>query len=319
MTLAACPALRSGTYALVSRRGEVQEMQLDLSQMRVSEANGTTMTLVPTAEACRFNGVDAQGAKRVEVAFGAEGVGLGVSEATADGDRATTLTFPKQALALSDLAGKWVAIEWDRKSSVSLLPRFAFFTAELGADGSGVFQGCSQVAGVADCADPARRSSGTLSINAKGQVVTPGGGLGYAYRTSDGTHLIAWGKPNGDGMTILTRVRTMALPVADGTQKIWEAWGSSTIATPDRFVGNALGAFTVPVLTLNPTAGSATMADGKTLFVNKPLNGMFYQPAVPALGASGNELVGLEVKGVMWVMGYNTGSSTSFGIDLFRP
>lgn len=313
--LASCPSLRNGAYVMVSRRGDVEEIQLDLAKLKATDSSGNLQTLVAASEACRFTVLDAQGVTLADVAFGAQGVGLAVTPADANGDRATTLVFPKQAPNLAALAGSWNLVEWNRRPTVAL-PSFGLATATLTADGAGVFQGCKLAADVADCTDAALKNSGSLSTNAKGQVLIPGGGVGYVYRTSDGTQLVAWGKPNGDGMALLARAEAITLPTAGSTRKVWESYGSSTLSRPDTFVASALSAFDLKFTSVS--GSKVTLGTGQVLTFNKPMNGFVYRPAGSAGTDSWGESVGLEIKGVMLVVGANSSDSASFGISLIR-
>lgn len=315
--VAGCPQLRSGAYAWINQRGNAGETQFDLVTMKAGD-----MTLLPTAEACRFTLKDVQGVANGEVVFGRDGFGV-ASEASADGGRDTTVVFPKQSVALNGLAGKWNVVEWDRKGPAGTLPRFGIATAELAADGAGVFQACSQSAGAADCSDPTRKNSGQVSINAQGQVLSPGGSKGYAFRSSEGTQVIVWGKPNGDGITILTRATPSVLSTAGSVFKGWEAWGESTAGRPDVFRGNTLFGFEFKLSKVDAVAGSFSDDVGGLVFINKPLNGYWYRPAGQGEGKTWSDSYGLELKGLGVVMGGNHGAGASasaqFNVMVFRP
>ena len=323
--LASCPSLRSGSYAIVSRRGDTSEAEFNLGTMRATDADGTVSTLVPGTAACRFKLLNARGVQRGELVLGAEGVGLFVSEVGGDnGDRATALLLPKQQLTQASLAGNWTAVEWDRRDSSSL-PRVGFATVALAANGAASFQGCTQTGGVADCTAADRKITGALTVKVGSKInvtvnIHPGVEVpGYAFRASNGSYLIAVGKPDGDGITLLTRSAPSTLPSAGSTRKVWEAFGTSTLDLPDTFVGRPISAFDVNFTSVDNATSTLTTANGQILTLNKLLPGMFYRPA----GSNGSnnwpEAIGLDVPGVLSVIGMNEVTSSSFDISLLRP
>jgi len=319
-----CPSLRSGSYAGISRRGDTFESDFNLSTMRATDADGEVRILVAANEACRFNLLDAQGVQRGQVVLGAEGVGLGVTEASAQGDLATTLLLPKQKLTQAALAGNWTAVEWDRYSH-STFPRFGFATVAITADGKASFQGCTQTGGEANCNVADRKGTGTVTINTSGQVTASDGkstgsvSRGYVFRASNGTYLMAWGKPNGDGITLLTRSAPSTLPTFGATRKVWEAFGTSTTENPGTFLGRPLTAFDVNFTSVNSATTTLTAANGQIITLNKLLPGLAYRAAGSNGSNSWPEGLILDVPGVLSVIGMNEATSSSFGISLLRP
>ena len=195
----------------------------------------------------------------------------------------------------------------------------------LTADGTASYQGCTQTAGEADCTAADRKITGALTVKTGGKIsvtvsIHPGVEVpGYAFRASNGSYLIAVGEPDGNGITLLTRSAPSTLPTAGSTRKVWEAFGTSRLDMPDAFVGESIGAFDVNFTSVNNATSTLTTANGQILTLNKLLPGMFYRLA----GSNGSnnwpEAIGLDVPGVLAVIGMNEVNSSSFGISLLRP
>jgi hypothetical protein len=285
-----CAALRSGVYRSIDPQKnsdllhELDEGTLDAATLTWTEPDGTKSTLTPNGN-CRYTYSD--GDNVVSQA------GIIMGSYLDDSGRSFGISFPKQSIAVSELAGSWNAIGFEKNGTLNHLG--ILLSADISATGG--------VTNIKDCVAPSYVCSGTtetvnFTAHADGGFNFVGSGTeswtdrGFAYRSGSGDLMIV--TIAGDGsFDIWTKKRTLTLP----------AVGSSTPGGWDMNVNDMLVASDInssapsPVtsvdaagstFTRTQNSGANTPQYSVTLMLNKPLTGFNFRPASTVTAADGS-------------------------------
>ncbi len=325
-TTANCPWIRSGTHRMLSPYNNdpqfrIHDVSVDLVNMAVSVYNaaGTlagTLPLVPMPNTpCSFTMVN--GSQSNHLVISTSGIGLitQTDTVTTPSTLSTSIVLPAQTLALSDLAGTYNEINFNRSTGATL-DHVDFGTTTLNAQG--------QVTGSTTCVDTAACTAdagpfGSLALTATslgGFDFTNSSGTStarvYAYKAPAGN--VALFALGGDGsagspfaLNVLTRQRALSLPSLPLTIKFWDHQinGDHT--------QTAQTAETLVVSSVDAAASSVTRTrqrDGRvdTRTFNSPRPGLVHRAPNTCVNANGTTncagLIAMPLEGMgMTVIG----------------
>ncbi len=222
---ASCPALRSGTYRLVvpqiglagsNGSASTETTSFNATTQVITLSDGSTHTLTAMAGSpCRFTSAGNTAGTSADIVVSQAGV-VGVK--TVDGFFG--VLFQEQTIPVSDLAGDWNWLGFDRKNLTDPLAPSA---ASLKLDGAGA------TSNVIFCPDAKTCTPSTLGFTL---TVNPAGGydinfLGnsdksraFAYRAGGGELMIVGVGQDGT-WAFLTKQRTNSLPTAGTVNTGW--------------------------------------------------------------------------------------------------
>jgi hypothetical protein len=303
-----CATYRSGKYQKVDLTANtVQRFTVDaVALSRTNDATGASEQFEANAsEACRFGNVDA----RLLVSKS----GLGVERRAG----AASLLIPEQTIPLSELAGDWVAMSFERETNPG---NYGSGLIQFSVDGAGKFtkaadcgmSGCGQPWGAADLA--------TFSVNANGGFdLTDASGTARAlgFKGVDGQLAIVIVHANG--FMIARHPVARALPAVGFTNAYWDAVLSPTGVTD-------ITTFSNTVIAVDATTHTYTRQrnDGRidTWQDNVPSIGLRYRPLVaPVNGLPGAaESIGMSLSNTGLTVSINASPTNQFySISIDRP
>jgi hypothetical protein len=296
-----CPMVRSGQYVVLNERGQLDEPgTYDAAKNTWTDKKGSFSFAVEVQSDNDCRMVIKNGQTEVMHAqFNSQGLGLWRSVEGFGTDFG--LVIPYQAHALSDLAGNWNAVGYDRENTTSN-PMFGFGKAEIKTDGSWTQNRCPTSNGAQACegfkaqATPFTVDSGKFSN---------GDGHGYLYKAPNGTKMYVQSFGDEKGFAILAQPYVMGLPTVGQTSTFWDVWGNFSSVNP-------LEARSGLVQSVDAVANSYTRADGQVRLINKPAEGMSYRAQTADRGAT----IYLHAKDLITVYGReNSGNFVGFSIS----
>ena len=267
-----CAGLRSGRYRAINP-GETdpvfatQVIQIDATALTVKQSDGTVGTLTDLGN-CAFDTLEGT------LLVAPSGFAVFHSSVSAFEN---ALLIPEQTIALSELAGTWNFVSYDRDAStLPFKPTTGYFTLDAAGHPSSNFTCTGQTNCVAESAGAGIAVSsggGFESVEAGGTVKI------FAFKTASGGIIFVALPPGQSGLAIATKQIARTLPaVGDVTKNrsftIGSNGASSAISADE----------TRTVTAVNTTAQSYTrvrQSDGQIdgFSINSPRNGMFYRPA----------------------------------------
>jgi len=274
-----CGGMRNGSYLLIGQNGLQQSFfDASASVLSMKNAQGAVVgqvgfTAVPEQN-CRFT-VSANGTLS-DVAVSSSGIALVHSPSA---QSLPSMIVPMQSLELSDLAGKWNALGFERDDATApYKPTRVTFT--LGTDGK--LTAGADCTGVNTCTNwPVSDLPVVTANSAGGFLMTDTGGSSYvaAFKGTDGqvSAVIAY----ADGIVIATKEVARPLPVVGTRNSFWDYtfFGNlsfqGTIATTEiKTVDAQAGTYTRD----RTEAGSQTVRKDSWK-QNSPANGLRYRAA----------------------------------------
>ena len=319
-----CAGLRSGKYRAINPNETDPKwanhvFQLNVDTMTISLWDGSTATLTDQG-GCSF--LTNEGGQVL-----VSKSGLTVVRDTPAGAPTQTqvsVIVPEQTLALSDLAGTWNALSYERATAGGpLKPASVVFTI----DASGAFTSGSDCVGLAACT-PWTGLPGKLTANAAGGFqFTDTDGTTYrvaAFKTADGQVSLYMLDPNAMGMTVAAKQQALTLPTVGAANSFWDfTIGANGYAS-------ALSEAATTITAVDAASQSYTRArssDGRvdSLTLNKPRDGLRYRAAGTSPTSTGgtvnfSELINLPLPGTGVVV-YESAAATQnfFGISINKP
>jgi hypothetical protein len=346
---AACAGLRSGTYRAINPHETIHDpayashlLTIDATKLTVVDASApgpqTPGTFTPDPSApCKLTAPGDFGTGTAYVSRSGVIVNLSPSST---GPLRTSFIIPEQTIPLSQLAGTWNWLSYDRDGAgTPLLPKNG--TAVINA--AGKFVSGTECVGLT-CTPwptPSRRSdltvhpAGGFSFTytaASGQVDTV---RVFAFATASGALSLFVLAPGEEGMSFLTKQVPRTLPAVGTVDKFWDltvgtgsfSWAPTTGAAGS--VTASLVDTTTTVTAVDTTAQTYTRtraSDGRIdgFKINDPRTGLRYR----APGASTNSAGPITLSGTINMPLTDTGitvyqSSESnrnfFGISVIHP
>ncbi|MEM5431045.1 hypothetical protein [Cupriavidus oxalaticus] len=305
---ATCATYRSGKYQKVDLTANtIQRFTVDaVALTRTNDATSASEQFEANAsEACRFGNTDAR------LLVSKSGIGL---ERRAG---APSLLIPEQTIPLSELAGDWVAMSFERDTNPG---NYGSGLIQFSVDGAGKFTTAADC-GKSGCGQPWPASDlPTFSVNANGGfdlTDTSGTARAFGFKGVDGQLAIVI--VHADGFMVARHPVARVLPAVGFTNAYWDAsvnpMGVTDITT-----------FSNTVTAVDTTAHSYTRQrnDGRidTWYDNVPLTGLRYRPAVaPVNGIPGAaEAISMNLSNTGLTIAINASPiNTFYSISIDRP
>lgn len=275
--VSSCAGLRSGSYRALNPNESDPAwanhvFTFDAATMTVKFFDGTT-TVLTDEGSCAFS--TNAGATRLLVSKSGATVGLDVVSPT---QNTVSIIVPEQRIPLSELAGTWNALSFERASAgAALKPAVATFTL----DAAGKFSAGSDCAGLTACT-AWTGLPGDLTANGAGgfQFADTDGALYkvYAFKTADGQVSLYMLDPNGLGFSVAARQAAQTLPEAQSVNKFWD------MSIAGNGYGGVVADTTMTVLSVDAATSSFTRtraADGRVdgFTINAPRDGLRHRAA----------------------------------------
>ena len=295
-----CPTLRSTDYLVAAPTpggnlaDQFDSFSLNASTLVTKNSDNSTSTLVASSDTCHYTASD------LEMVVSPAGVILG--RTLENGIYRMRLAIPKQTIAVSELAGTWNALSFEKNSAGTLHAGHAV-TGTIGS--TGVFSNvsfCDSASPTATCTAPT--TTITVSSNSAGGFNVVGSGTdnwtnrAFAYRAGNGSLMML--SVSGDGsQSIWTKQRTLSLPTAATVfGKSWSIYtnssavasilntsNTSTVTSSDAAANNY-------IRTVNLANGSVDYSE--TIVINSPRNGFNFRAAGTTTAASDGRSVSLR-------------------------
>nr|WP_315593854.1 hypothetical protein [uncultured Cupriavidus sp.] len=296
---ATCATYRSGKYQKVDLTANtIQRFTVDaVALTRTNDATSTSELFEANAtEVCRFGNVDA----RLMVSKS----GLGLERRAG----APSLLIPEQTIPLSELAGDWVAMSYERATNPG---NYGSGLIQFKVDGAGKFTTAADC-GMSGCGQPWPAGDlPTFSVNANGGfdlTDTSGTARAFGFKGVDGQLAIVIVHANG--FMIARHPVARVLPALGFTNAYWDA-SVSPVGVTD------ITTFSNTVTAVDTTAHTYTRQrnDGRidTWYDNVPSTGLRYRPAVAPVNAipGAAASIGMNLS--------NTGLTISINVDPSNP
>ncbi|WP_368086174.1 hypothetical protein [Ralstonia sp. 25mfcol4.1] len=275
---ATCASFRSGKYQKVDLTGNtVQRFTVDAVALTRTNDSTSAVESFPAfaGEACRFSNNDA----RLLISKS----GIGVERRLG----APSLVIPEQTIPLAELAGDWVAMAFEKETSVST---YGSGLIKFTVDIAGKFTKGADC-GMNGCSAWAPADLPTVSANANGgfdAVFSDGTARAFGFKGVDGQLSIVVIHANGFWMA--KRPTPRAMPALGFTNSYWDV----NVNSSGNIGTNGINAFTTKVISVDTANGLFTRQraeDGRidTFKDNMPSVGLRYRPQVQAIpgGAPG--------------------------------
>jgi len=305
---ATCAAYRSGKYRKVDLTANtIQRFTVDaVALTRTNDATSASEQFEANAsEACRFGNTDAR------LLVSKSGIGL---ERRAG---APSLLIPDQTIPLSELAGDWVAMGFERETNPG---NYGSGLIQFNVDGAGKFTKAADC-GMSGCGQPWPVGElPTFSANANGGfdlTDTSGTARAFGFKGVDGQIAIVIVHVNG--FMVARHPVARVLPELGFTNAYWDAVVNAA-------GGTDITAFSNTVTAVDTTAHTYTRRrnDGRidTWYDNVPFTGLRYRPAVaPVNGLPGAaESISMNLSNTGLTISINASPSNPFySISIDRP
>jgi hypothetical protein len=302
---ASCASFRSGNVQKVDlTTNTAQRFTVDAVNLtRTNVTTGAVEQFQPNAtEACRIGNTDAR---------------LMVSKSGITLERragAPSLVIPEQIIPLSELAGDWVALGYERPDGGGMLsPGMIKFTV----DGAGKFTGAADC-NLTGCDPWPAGDLPAISVNTSGGFTvtdSTGTARAFAFKGADGQMAVVILHANG--FMIAKRPTPRSLPAVGSTNSYWDA-----VITGGGLIPNSnLTTDSVTVTAVDTAANTYTRkrtSDGRidTWQNNVPSSGLRYRVASP--GAS--ETIGMNLPNTGLSISVSVNPADNFyGISVDRP
>ncbi len=273
--VATCSGLRSGSYRAINPNESDPAwanhvFTFDAATLTAKFFDNSTMLL-----ADQGNCVFGAGTTKLLVSKSGAIVAL---DAVSDTQNTVSIIIPEQTIALSELAGTWNVLSFERASAgTALKPSSATFTL----DATGKFSAGSDCAGLAACTAWTSLPGNVVANDAGGFTFTDTEGASYkvyALKTADGQLSLYVLDANGLGFSVAARQQALALPAAQAVNKFWDlsigANGYAGVTTDTATTIQSVDAATSSYTRVRTSDGRV---DGFS--VNKPRDGLRYRAA----------------------------------------
>jgi hypothetical protein len=320
---AACAGLRSGNYRSLNPNETDPAwanhvFAFDAATLTAKLFDGETLTLTDAGH-CTFTAEG--GATRFLVSKSGASIALSTVSAT---QTEASLVIPEQTIPLSELAGSWNMMSYERDVAGGPLKPSS---ATLTLDAAGKFSAGADCAGLSACT-PWSTLPGNLTANSAGGFqFTDSDGIThrlFAFKTADGQISLYVLHPNNIGFAVAARQQAQALPAVGAVNTFW-----------DFSVGSAGYVSTVTDATMTTqsvdTASSSytrvRTADGRVdgFTINKPRDGVRYRAAGSSATTSGGtvnyaEILAMQLPGTGLSVNISVNANQNFfGISVNHP
>jgi len=222
-------------------------------------------------------------------------------DAVSDSTNMVSIVLPEQSLPLSDLAGTWNVLSFERATAgAALKPATATFTL----DATGKFTAGSDCAGLAACTAWSSLPGNLVANEAGGFQFTDIDGAVYkvyALKTADGQVSLYVMEPDNLGFSVAARQQTLSLPEVQAVNKFWDlSMGANGYA-------GTVTDTTTTILSVDAATSSYTRSrasDGRVdgFSANKPRDGLRYRAAGSSSTTSGgtvpfSEIIAMPLSG----------------------
>jgi len=272
---ASCAGLRSGSYRAINPNESDPAwanhvFTFDAATLTAKFFDNSTMLL-----ADQGNCVFSADTSTLLVSKSGAIVALDAVSAT---QNTVSIIIPEQTIALSELAGTWNVLSFERASAgAALKPSSATFTL----DATGKFSAGSDCAGPAACTAWTSLPGNVVANEAGGFTFTDSDGASYkvyALKATDGQLSLYVLDANGLGFSVAARQQALALPAAQAVNKFWDlsigANGYAGVTTDTATTIQSVDAATSSYTRVRTSDGRV---DGFT--ANKPRDGLRYRAA----------------------------------------
>ncbi|CAG2139634.1 hypothetical protein LMG31506_02144 [Cupriavidus yeoncheonensis] len=300
-----CASFRSGKYQKIGLTTNVVQ-RYTIDAIKLTQTNDSTNAVEQFAannsEACRFGNNDFR--------LLASKSGIALERRAGVNTNSSSLVIPEQSIPLSELAGDWVALAFERDGNASNL---GTGLVKFSMDSTGKFTSGADCS-LSSCDAWAAADLPAASANPDGgfNIADPSGtARAFAFKGVDGQLAIAIVHQNG--FMLAARPRTLGLPAVGTVNTYWDAALNPTGATNITDGSNT-------VVSVDTAANTYTRqhADGHfdTWQINVPFVGVRYR--APAQGV--NEVVSLNLanSGLSAVISVNP-SNVFYSISINRP
>ena len=282
---ASCAGFRSGKYRVINPHEVGHDaayvshlITVDAAALKVSDdldATRTQIAITPvTGSACKFTLPDDFGSSTVLVSRSGLAV---VLSASSTGQARTSIVVPEQSLPLSELAGTWNHLDYDRASATAA---FAPGSGVATIDAAGAITAHTECTGLNTC-----------SVNAppfESFTVNTGGGFNigtgsaaaraFAFKTGTGKVSMFIIDPATGAFTVATKQAALSLPAIGDITKFYD------FSVNGSGVASTLTDSTTTVKSVDAVAGSFTReraSDGRIdgFTINTPRAGVRYRAA----------------------------------------
>jgi len=289
----ACAGLRSGAYRAINPNETDPAwadhvFTFDVATMTVKFFDNTTAKLKDEGH-CSF--ITEDGATRLLVSKSGAAVGLDIVSPT---QNAVSVVIPDQKIPLSELAGTWNVLSFERDTAgAALTPATAMITL----DANGKFTAGSDCAGIGACTAWTTFPGNMTASDAGGFTFTDTDGSVYrvhALKTADGQLSLYVLDSNNMGFSVAARQQVQALPALNAVNNFWDmsvsgnglAGSVTDITTTVQSVDVATSSFT-------RVRASDGRVDGFT--ANKPRDGLRYRAAGTSATTAGGTVNYAEI------------------------
>lgn len=282
--VSSCAGLRSGSYrALNANESDPawanHVFTFDATTLTAKFFDASTATLVDEGN-CVFS-IDT--VTKLLVSKSGAIVAL---DAVSDTQNEVSIIIPEQTIALSELAGTWNVLSFERATAgAALKPSTAMFTL----DAAGKFTADSECAGLAACTARTSLPGNVIANEAGGFTFTDSEGASYkvyALKTTDGQLSLYLLNANGLGFSVAARQQALALPEAQAVNKFWDlSIGGSGYAGTVTDTTTTIQSLDTATSSFTRVRASDGRVDGFS--VNKPRDGLRYRAAGSSATTSG--------------------------------
>lgn len=296
--VSSCAGLRSGSYR-----------SLNPNESDPAWANHVFTFDATTLTATFFDASTATLSDKGNCVFGIDTTQLLVSKSGAvvalDAVSATqntvSIIIPEQTIALSELAGSWNVLSFERASAgAALKPSTATFTL----DAAGKFTAGSDCVGLTACTAWTNLPGNVVANPAGGFTFTDSDGASYkvyALKTADGQLSLYVLDANGLGFSVAARQQALALPAVQAVNKFWDlSIGSGGYAGTVTDTTTTIQSVDSATASYTRVRSSDGRVDGFS--VNKPRDGLRYRAAGSSATTSGgtvnySEIISMPLPG----------------------
>ena len=272
-----CAGLRSGSYRALNPNESDPAwanhvFTFDAATLTAKFFDATTMTFTDEGH-CVFSAN--AGASKLLVSKSGAIVSL---DAASPSTNVVSIVIPEQSLPVSDLAGTWNVLSFERASAGALLkPSTATFTL----DAAGKFTAGSDCAGLTACTAWDGVPGNLVADEAGGFRFTDTDGAVYkvyALKTADGKLSLYVMEPDNMGFSVAARNTAQTLPEVQSVNKFWD------LSISGNGYAGAVTDTTVTIVSADAATASFTRtraSDGRVdaFTIDKPRDGLRYRAA----------------------------------------
>jgi len=316
-----CAGLRSGSYRALNPNETdpawaSHVFTFDAGTMTAKFFDSTTTKLTDTGN-CTFTTTD--GGKLLVSKSGAI-VALNAVSAT---QTEAAVVLPEQTIPLSDLAGTWNVLSYERSvAGGPLKPSSATFTL----DAAGTFTAGSDCVGLSACTAWTGLPGKLTANDAGGFQFTCADGSTYkvyAFKTADGLSLYVL-DANNMGFSVAAKQLVQTLPVVGATNKFWDfSIGSAGYASTVSDTMMTIQSVDTATASFTRVRASDGRVDGFS--INKPRDGLRYRAAGSSTTTSGAtvnyaEIIAMKLPGTGLSVNTSVAANQNFfGISVDHP